>query len=325
MKRIAEDIKKEEFGKLYLLYGDEAYLRRLYLKNLLKALHAEDGDMNFTRFTGRNLNDDDVLNIGNTLPFFSERRVVLIDSMGIFREKHEKLEEYLKELPDYLTIVMNEEEVDKRGKLYKAVQKYGYAAEFKTLEEKDLEDWVVRILARSGKKIRKSTCTELLACTGKDLNYISNELEKLIAYSGSRSEITADDIGAVCSPVIENKIFDLVTAVASGDRKTALKKYDDLLILKEPPMRILYLLARQFDQLLHIKELSGSGSGYAAIADSLKMNPYVVKKSFPLTRRYTTEQLRAAVEDMVRAEEDVKTGRLDERLSVELMIMKYSG
>ena len=324
MKRIAEDIKNGTFKQLYLFFGEEAYLRRLYLSNLLSALGANDGDMNFTRFSGRNTDDEDIISCCETLPFFADRRTVLIDGADIFKEKHEKLLEYLKQIPYYLTLIINEDSADKRSRLYKEIYKNGYAAEFATLDEKALTDYILRRLGKHDKKIRKSTLELFLSSAGNDLSYINNELDKLISFTNEREEITSEDIKMICSPVIENKIFDLVAATAEGNRTRALEKYDDPLILKEPPMRILYLIARQFERLMQIKELQEKGFGQAAIAEQLKIKPYAVKMSMPAVRRYSLSQLRAAVEEMVQFESEIKTGFLDERLSVELIIMKYS-
>lgn len=324
MKNIAADIKSREFKKLYIFYGEEAYLKQLYLKNLLKALGAAEGDMNYSYFTGKNVKDDDIVGICETMPFFADKRVVYLDGLNLFKEKHETLEEYSKRLPDHLVLIINEEAVDKRSKLYKTMSKEGYAAEFSALDEKALLEWAAKKLAKDGKKIRKDTCEYLLSCTGNDLNYLNNELEKLIAYTSGRDVVTEDDIKAIVSPVVENKIFDLVSAVTNGNPKEAFIKYNDLITLKESPMKILFLLARAFDQMLHIKELQDEGMGASLIAESLKMNPYVVKKIAGGLRGYSKERLLEAVTDMVNAEADIKGGRLDERLSVELMIVKYS-
>ena len=117
---------------------------------------------------------------------------------------------------------------------------------------------------------------------------LEKELEKLFTYtlpeevfpggnsadSGEREaevpkqsrEITVEDIDAICTTQISNKIFDMVEAVAAKQQKKALNYYYDLLALKEPPMRILYLLARQFRLLLEVKDLLGRGHDKAQIA-----------------------------------------------------------
>ena len=89
-------------------------------------------------------------------------------------------------------------------------------------------------------------------------------------------------------------------------------------------MRILYLLARQFNLIFQVKELQTAGCDQRTIASRTGLAPFAVKNYLPLARRYTSEELQKAVADFVQTEADVKTGRLDDVLSVELMIVKYS-
>lgn len=89
-------------------------------------------------------------------------------------------------------------------------------------------------------------------------------------------------------------------------------------------MRILYLLARQFNLILQVKELQESGCDQRTMASRTGLAPFVVKNYIPMARKYSAEELRSAVEDFTQTETDVKTGRLNDVLSVELMIVKYS-
>ena len=73
---------------------------------------------------------------------------------------------------------------------------------------------------------------------------ITKELEKLFCYALERDVITREDIDAVCVTQISNHIFDMVNAVAEKQQKKALDMYYELLALKEPPMRILFLLGK---------------------------------------------------------------------------------
>lgn len=89
---------------------------------------------------------------------------------------------------------------------------------------------------------------------------LEKELEKLFCYCMGKEEIEISDIEAICTTQITNKIFDMVEAVAMKNQKKALDYYYDLLALKEPPMRILYLLTRQFKLLLEVKDLVGNAT-----------------------------------------------------------------
>ena len=163
-----------------------------------------------------------------------------------------------------------------------------------------------------------------LTMTGTDMSRITTELEKLLSYTIGREIITREDILAVCSAQITNKIFEMVRAVTDKQQEKALQLYYDLLALKEPPMRILFLIARQFNQLLQTKEMLADGLGQSELGSKLGLPPFAVKNIINCARCYSVEELRKAVEDCMEYEEAVKTGKLEDRLSVELLIVQYS-
>ena len=89
-------------------------------------------------------------------------------------------------------------------------------------------------------------------------------------------------------------------------------------------MRILFLIARQFNQLYQLKILSKEGMPSSEIAKQAGIMPFAMKKYQAQAKNFTEEELRTAVEECVASEEVVKTGAMNDRLSVELLIMKYS-
>lgn len=324
MKSIQEDIKKQEFKPVYLLFGEEAYLRQQYKQMLLKALVPENDTMNFSRYEGRKVEPRQIIDLAETMPFFASKRVILLENTGFFKNKCEELAEYLKQVPDYLCIIFVETEVDKRGKMYKAAKAAGRVVEFSVQNSQMLTKWVLQILNREGKKITQRNMELFLTKTGTDMGNIRMELEKLLSYTMGRSVVEREDIEAVCTTQTTNKIFEMVRAVTEKDQKKALDLYNDLLTLREPPMRILFLLARQFNQLMVTKEMMEKGYGQPEIASRLGVPPFVARSYLQIARRYRFSQLLQAVKDFTEAEELVKTGRLGEALSVELLIVKYS-
>ena len=322
MKSIQEDLKNGTYRRVYLLYGEEKYLRNMYRDKLVTALEPSAGDMNVNRFEGRNTDMNEIISQAETIPFFADRRVILVQDTGFFKGKADVLADYLSELPEYLVLIFSEDEVDKRSRLYKAVQKNGHAAEFVPQTSDALMKWILGQLAREGKKIRRPDMEHFLEMTGTDMANISSELEKLLSYTLGRDIITREDIDAVCVAQISNQIFDMVRAVADHQEKKALNLYYDLLALKEPPMRILFLLARQFNQILQIRELQAEHLSNREIASKTALPPFVVSKYAGLCRQYTSGELRKIIEDLTAAEEAVKTGKLQDTLSVELAICR---
>ncbi|MEI3210446.1 MAG: hypothetical protein V8S14_05965 [Lachnospiraceae bacterium] len=113
----------------------------------------------------------------------------------------------------------------------------------------------------------------------------------------------------------------MVEAVAAKHQKKAMDLYYDLLALKEPPMRILYLLSRQFKQLMEVKALCIKGMDKSQIAKTVGIHPFVAGKYMSRCRRTSAqEELRSIMEDAADTEQLVKTGRLSDVMSVELFM-----
>lgn len=323
MKRLNQDIKERSFCPVYCLYGEEAFLKRNY-KNLLKEAILGDDTMNFQSFYGKETNLTEIISLADTMPFFAEKRLILVENSGLFKKDPEPLASYLPTMPESTVLLFVEEQVDKRNKLYKKVKDLGYVAELSRQPESQLKTWIFQILKRENRKITKGAMELLLSSVGDDMELIKNELDKLIAYTEGREGIVPADVEAVCSVQITGKIFDMITNIAAGRQKAALDEYYDLLALKEPPMRILFLIARQFNQLLSVKELMSTGKGKDEIAKKVGLQPFVAGKVMTQARAFSGEKLRSYVEKCVFCEEAVKTGRLNDQLAAELVIMEFS-
>lgn len=321
MQTLNQDIKTGEFKQIYLLYGEEAFLKNSY-KNRLKEAIIGDDTMNFARFEGKGLDVDELIRLADTMPFFAERRLILVEDSGFFKSASDALVQYLPSMPDTTILLFVETEVDKRNRLYKKVKDMGYAAELNRQDSAQLARWAGGILTREQKKITKHTMELFLSMAGDDMENIRMELEKLISYTLGREVITDEDVLAVCTVQVTNRIFEMVSAIVNRQPRKAMDLYEDLLTLKEPPMRILFLIARQFNQLLQVKDLMGKGMDKGTIASKLKMQPFVIGKTMPQARQFGREQILSYVEFCVETEEAVKSGRLQDRLAVELLITR---
>ena len=324
MKRINEAIKNNTYSRVYLLYGPESFLRLSYTKKLCDAILPESDSMNRVSFEGDKTTETAIIDFAETMPFFAERRLIRVKDSGFFKSAVELLPDYMSRIPDYAVIVFSETEADKRNKLYKAVQKYGYVSEFATQKDDQLMRWGAGILGHAGLRITSSDMAYLLSRTGPDMNHLSLEIDKVISYCQGRSSVTRTDIEAVTGTQIENHIFEMIDAVTARNQKKALDLYADLLALKEPPLRILYLIARQFNQLLMIKELAVVGNSVPMITQKTGIRDFVVRRSMNTVRNYSTDELRKRITSCTKMEEAVKTGNIAERLSVELLLIRFS-
>ncbi|MEO2240025.1 DNA polymerase III subunit delta [Dorea sp. YH-dor226] len=324
MKSLNEDIKSGVFRQTYLLYGEEAYLKKQYKDKLTKAILPEGDTVNYAYYEGKGIQPGELIDLAETMPFFAERRLIVVENSGFFKNASPELADYIRTMPETACFLFVENEVDKRGKLYKAVKEKGRIAEMGRQDEKTLLYWIAGNVKKEERQIKESTARYLISLVGTDMENLEKEMEKLFSYTLGKSEITIQDIDDICTSQVTNQIFAMVEAVAAKQQKKALDYYYDLLALKEPPMRILYLLSRQFKLLMEVRNLAGKGFDKSQIAKTVGLHPFVVGKYMQQCRDFSETELRSILEDAADTEEMVKTGRLNDMMSVELFIVKYS-
>lgn len=324
MKTIDNDIKRQEYKNVYLLYGEERYLIRQYRDKLKNAMASPDDTMNFSCFEGDDINVKEIIDLAETLPFFADRRVILIEDSKLFKKGGDELSEYLAGMPESTYFIFVEEEVDKRSKLFKAVGKCGNAVEFCTQTDETLMKWIGGRISREGKNITQAAYQSFIAKTGTDMQNIEKELEKLICYCLDKDVIEPEDVEAVTTEQLNNKVFEMVDAIASHRQKHAMDLYYDLLALKEAPMRILFLITRQFQMLLTVKVMGNQGFGNKDIAAKAGCPEWAVRKYQGQAKAFSLDQIKQAIADGVSYEEAVKTGKMNDQMAVELFIVQYS-
>ena len=178
MKRLNQDIKNHSFAAVYLLYGDEDYLCTQYKNRLFLAASGGDG-MNSMVKSGKDPELAPLRDFTDTLPFFAERRVLLLEDTGLFKHSAEGYDAWIESLPDTACVIFSEKEVDKRNRLYKAVIRKGYAAELNRPDERMLEDWILRRIGQQHLSVTKEAFRRFLEICEPDMQSIDNELQKL--------------------------------------------------------------------------------------------------------------------------------------------------
>ena len=335
-RQFNEAIGSGDLKSVYLLSGEQAYLRLQNRDKLVKALIGDGDAMNLS------------IEMAQTLPFFADRRVIVLENTGLLNpksasrsvtgsktaasiaEEADKIAAFIPEIPDTTSIVFVEENVDKRGRLYKAIaksrkEKQGDILECVTPGEADLRAWAGGVFRKNGFSVSGRTLALFLEYTGEDMQNIAGEAEKLCCYCMGKKEITEQDIKDVCSPRIRDRIFDMIEAIALRDRKKALGIYMELCALRTAPQVILSLMRRQFNQLVMIKELSGTMPD-GEIASKVGVPPFVISRKYkPALRMYNTEELVEALNDCIAADHESKSGRIDAGIATEMIIVKHSG
>ena len=323
MERIIQDIKNNNFKHLYLLCGVEDYLRKFY-KNKLKSAIIGDDTMNYSYYEGKDISVPAIIDQAETMPFFADKRLIIIENSGLLKSGGEQLADYLKNIPEYVYFIISDSEVDKRSGLFKTCKNEGSVIEFEPYSGRDMIIWIKGYLKKYGKTMSDRDIEYLLTLTGEDMTNLSGELQKLVNYVGDREVVTKEDASEIVSRQIGDSIFKMVKAMGERRQSEALKYYYDLLANREPAFRILSLITRQYNILLQTKELLAIRTSDRDIATKVKVPPYFVKEYISQAGRYDIEQLKKALNACANADEDIKTGKMGDRLSVELLIIEFS-
>lgn len=343
MPRVQDDVKSGNIKNIYLLYGEEAYLRNYYKNLLKKALVTEGDNLNYSYFEGERTDVSQVTDLINTMPFLADKRVIIVENSGWFakasasdNEESEAVPEKkkggntdalysaLESLSEDVVVIFAEPKADKRSKLFKLIDKNGVCEEYPQCKEDYLIRWVGGYAANNGKKMGQGVCSYFINEVGTDMYVLSLELEKLIAWCLDRDEITVEDIDYICTHKVNNKIFDMIRAISEHKRKEALKLYYDLLTLRESPYHILALLVRQYNQMLSVRSMLDNDMGIAQICATLSSPDWLVRKIVDSVRRISVKQIEEYLSECAVADEDIKSGNITDTLSIELLIISCS-
>lgn len=326
MRNLIKHLKTGEFARVYLFTGDEPYRIAQALQLLKDKLVREGDDMNYTEYASPNPDLDQIKDFAWSFPFFSDKRMIVLKGTNILKTGPDEFLEIMKELPETTCMVICEESVDKKRKGYKWIQKNGYVAEFlkKNLTEKELIRFVVMILKKNEKMIRESDAAYLVGRIGPDLFLLKNETEKLVSYVGDEQEVKHEDIDASLSVEVEDRIYDMVRMVSGKNRNKVLEIYNDLILLKESPLRILALLMNEYRTLLKVEDMKRSYRPNDEIARIAKIPRFAIRRYESLLAGYTEAEVLQCISHCVDMETQIKTGGIGARIGVETMLIELT-
>lgn len=329
MKNLKEDIKNKNFKKVYLLYGEEDYLKKYYEKEIKKSIIANGAEiMNLDIFEENDIETGKIIDACETLPFMNKFRLVIIKNSSFFiqgkKNETEKINDYINNIPETSIIVFIENKIDKRNKLFKSINSIGRCTEFKTPYDNDLIQWIKKLFTAENKSIDNNTAMFLIRTVGNKMEALNTEIEKLLNYKKDSLEISKQDIENICIKSLETKIFDLVDAIGNKKPEIALDIYNNMILLKESPIMILSMIARQFRIILQSKYLLKQGKTIDEISKRINQRNFVVKECLNQSRNFTNKLLIKALNDCLECDINIKTGKISDKLGVEMIILNYS-
>lgn len=321
-------LKKGSVLPLYLFYGDEEFLIQEAIDLLIqKAVDPAGRDFNFTTVYCRETGAVELVNLCQTLPFLSGRRLVIAREIEAYKaDDLEVLAGYLKDPSPStcLALISNQGRYEKK-QVAAAVEANGAVTRFFPLLDGEMLPWIEGWARKRGLSIRTDASNYLWQAIGNDLRKIGNELEKVAIYLKDGKDVTLDAVKHVTGDFREYLSFDFAEAIGRKDRDRAILILSRLIQEGEQPVALLGSVAWNFRRLMRAKGMEASGKGYEEIKRKLGVIFHQSARFQEQMRRYTMKDLRRVFGVLLSTDRQLKSSSLPGRLVLERMILSVCG
>ncbi len=327
-QQLINDLKQGRILPLYLFFGEEEFLIQEALDLIVKKV-VDPGtrDFNFNIVYCRETGASEIVNLAQTLPLMSERRLVIAKEIDAFKAADlEELVLYLKSPSPSTCLVMvaNQRKYEKKS-VVSAVEEHGAVVVFYPLDDKDVVTWIINQARMWGLSMQMDAAHYVFQMLGNDLQKISNELQKAKIYLKDKKEVAFDDVKAVVGDFRDYTVFDLVEAIGHKNKERAFLILSRLLLEGEQPVGLLAMLDKHFNKLGKAKGMEAAGIYYDEIKKTLKVFWRQSASFKKQMQSFTFSELSKAFEVMMSADRALKSSGLSSRLIMDRMILELCG
>ncbi len=297
---------------LYVLHGDEDFLKRRVLEVLRAFVLGKDGDdLAVSTHPGDRAAFAAVYDELQTIPFFGSRRLVVVENADPFVNRNRAtLEKILGKLPDTGTLVLDVKSWPSNTRLYKLVDPSAALA-CKAPPAYKLPQWCVGwATARHGKQLTTQAAALLVELIGPEMGQLDQELLKLAIYIGDRTRIDAADVDRLVGRSREETTWKVFDAIGQGNAKEALTILDRLFAQGEEPMRILGAFSMQLRRLAQAAALYRQGRPVAAALEQAGVAAFALKGAEQQMKHLGRRRLERLYEWLMEVDLGLKGGSL---------------
>ena len=335
--RLKADLKAGKLSGVYFLWGEEDYLVGMYAKRITDAaVPAESQDMNFVKYSDPP-SADELSDAVDSLPFFSEKKCILIEDLDPDALDAAENKAYLgiiENVPDTTVLIIAQVHIAidpkkpkaKMKKLMEACAKAGCSCEMKYMSAAQVSAMAEKRAARGGCALSREDGAYLAELCGRSLTAVSNEVDKLCAYKNGGA-ITRADIDALCPKPADASIYALADELIAGRTEKAFSVLDELFVRREEPIIILAALSGYFTDLYRAKIGAASRKSYTDTAAAFKYPPnrsFVMKKAYGTAQRLSERFLEDCIAILFRANVSLNSSSAEKRTLIEEALTEIS-
>lgn len=305
---------------IIFLYGKDTYRIREKTREIISRYgEKHKSGVNLRRFDclRDNFSMKEIAVQSSQKSIFEEKKLYLLS--GVFSKKDEFLEEIDSFVSSENIFLLSEEEVDEKEKTFKILKEKSSLQKFDFLSGANLKKWIKKEFEKYGKTIDEKALFLFASSVKGDLWKASNEIIKISCFS-EKKEITEEDIKKLTCFDIKSEIFKTIDAIAEKKKKEAIGHIRSHIEKGENPLYLLTMIIYQFRNILTVKDLLERGEDYSSILKKTKMHPFVFRKTYSQSLKFTLPELKEIYKYLTKADLDIKTGKNQKELSLELLI-----
>jgi DNA polymerase-3 subunit delta len=304
-------IEKQALPPVLVVSGSERFFVDRALRAIRRAVLADSPPgFNDDVFEGKGCNAARIVDAAQTLPMLAQQRFVLVrDADALAAGELDKLASYLDNPSPSSCVVMLAEKLDGRTRFARRAAKLGIVVDAAPLRFGDLRTFLHAEVSRRGARIAPDAAAALLDALGADLPAIDDALERLSLYVGTGATIGTGDVAACVTRVRVESIWSLVDAVGLRDRRAALQAAASLLADREPPLRILAMVARQLRMVGRMQAALAGGAAPPEAARQAGAPPFKARELATAAKRFEPRLLARAFAILAQTDVALKGGK----------------
>lgn len=306
----------------YLIYGNDYSLIKREIDKITKEINdVTTYDLSLEKVDNL-LNDASVISMfGDKKALIGENALFLSTSSSSINHDLDYLERYLEDdnHDNIVIFTLNENKLDERKKIVKLLKKRATVIHKDVIKDKDLPDFVRDEFFNNGYKIDYKAASYFVQYAGSNVDILISEINKMMMYKDGDKIIKIEDINEITSKKMNDNIFDLSNAIMDKNFKKMYECYNDLMTLKEEPIKIIAMLGSTFTLVYQCKLLYNDGKRQNEIADILKVHPYRVKLA--IENNYKINNIKEILKKLHNLDYEIKSGKIDKALALDNFLL----
>ncbi|MDG3003966.1 DNA polymerase III subunit delta [Paludisphaera mucosa] len=312
---------------VYVVYGDDAYLRREAIRRSIREeIPGDEADVGVVRFEGASAKLADVVDELRTLPFFSKRRVALVEEADPFVTAYRKeLEAYVDAPSSSGCLILAVRTWPSNTRLAKSAAKAGLPIDCSSPSESDLIRWLPAYATRAESKLGPDAAKLLLELVGPELGILVAEVEKLAIATAHVGEIRREDVARFVEAGRIEEIWDVVNAATEGRGEQAARLLDDLIAKGEHPVKLLAQMSSTLIRVYNAGRLRAARLSVSEACKAAGVPPFLEQQVVRQHTHLGPSRVDRLPADLLQADLDVKGGsQLNPRVVLEMLLIRLS-